>query len=115
MSDPNKRKRGDGRSKPMPTGEQDSDEMRPLECPWCGNAHFIHAGYLEMLQPCEKPGEEGRASCRPTRVMVCTKCSCCYVWHDGRVRDVTRLVDLRAWADMQKRLRDANREGDRHD
>jgi hypothetical protein len=106
MSDREKRKRGSGRNRTRGAG-QDSGETRVLECPWCGNAHFIYAGYLAMLHPSEEAGAEGGVSCHPTQVMVCTKCSCCYIWHEGGVRDVTKLVDLRAWADLQKSLHDS--------
>ena len=96
----------DPETAPEPGAADEGSAMPLVRCPKCGNAHFEHAGYIELLRCSPEPENEGEVSCRSSRVMVCTKCGRCYVWHEGQVSDVTRLIDLQAWAEMQKKLHD---------
>ena len=90
----------------MPDAAQDDDQARRFECPWCGNPVSTFAGYIEMPPSRVEADKESKVSRHSAKVKICTKCGCHYVRHRGQTRDVTKLIELRAWADTQKNLRD---------
>ena len=73
------------------------DDMFLFQCSKCGNVHFRHAGYVEMLLPFIRADKEKKVSKDSYGVHVCTKCRQCFVWYNERMRDITKLIDLKAW------------------
>lgn len=79
-------------------------DMFLFQCSKCKNVHFRHAGYVEMLMPFIRADKEKKVSKDSYSVHVCTKCKRCYVWYNEQMRDVTKLIDLKAWEKIEKEL-----------
>jgi len=77
----------------------------------CGNIHFRHAGYVEMLMPYIQADKEKKVTKDSYAVHVCTTCKKCYIWHHPDMYDLTPLIDLKAWEKTEKELHDATGPG----
>ena len=77
----------------------------------CGNVHFRHAGYMEVIVPFMKSTREGRIQTDSLQVKVCTTCKTCYVYVDQHYYDVTKDIDLKAWEKVEKELHKATGDG----
>lgn len=86
-------------------------ELCMFRCTGCENVHFRHAGYLEMLMPFMRSDGEKKVSKDSYQVHVCTKCRKCYIWLNERFRDVTKLIDLKAWEKAEQDLHRATGPG----
>ena len=88
-----------------------TDDMFLFKCSECGNVHFRHAGYVEMLLPYIRSDKEKKVDKTSYGVHVCTKCRQCFVWYNDRMRDVTKLIDLEAWQKAEADLHRATGPG----
>jgi hypothetical protein len=70
----------------------------------CGNIHFRHAGYVELLVPAIEADREKKVYNEHTPVKVCTKCKKSYVWCRGNMYDITEEVDIEAWMKTEKEM-----------
>lgn len=102
---------GDFERAVMPTVVKDPDEMFLFQCSGCGNVHFRHAGYVEMLMPFIRADKEKKVSKDSYSVHVCTKCRQCFVWYGEKMRDITALIDLEAWEKAEVELHAATGPG----
>jgi hypothetical protein len=82
-----------------------------FHCPNCEGIHFRHAGYAELMFPFIRPGDEKRIGLESHAVKVCVKCRSAYVWINEQMYDVTNLIDLEAWAKLEKEMHDATGPG----
>lgn len=87
------------------------DELFLFQCSGCGNVHFRHAGYVEMLMPFMRADKEKKVGKDSYSVHVCTKCRKCFIWYNERMRDVTELIDLAAWEKAERELNKATGPG----
>lgn len=72
------------------------EELDLLKCPKCGHIHFRHAGYVEVALPySDRTGHN--VALTEKQVKVCVKCRTCVVSYDGKVWDITKFIDLKAW------------------
>jgi len=69
----------------------------------CGNIHYRHAGYVMALIPYVNPKKEKNVAKSSDSVMICTKCKSCYVWIDNQMYDISHLIDLQAWEELEKK------------
>lgn len=90
---------------------EEKDELFMFQCSGCQNIHFRHAGYIEMLMPFIRSDGEKKISKDGYQVHVCTKCRKCFIWLNERMRDVTNLIDLKAWEKAEKDLNRATGPG----
>lgn len=79
----------------------------------CGNLHFRHAGYIELLVPFMLGGKKKKHEIQKQSliVQVCTKCKACYIWHDNQMYDMTDKIDLEAWEKAEIELNKATGPG----
>ena len=77
----------------------------------CGNLHFRHAGYMEVLIPYVKTTKEGKIQTESLQVKVCTKCKSCYVYIGDHYYDVTKDINLEAWEETEKTMQKATGPG----
>ena len=67
----------------------------------CGNVHFRHAGYVELMLPFIEPGK--KEVCLDAKsVMVCTKCKKPFAWISGQAYDLSDRIDMKAWEKTEK-------------
>ncbi|MCK5609339.1 hypothetical protein KAR91_46125 [Candidatus Pacearchaeota archaeon] len=77
----------------------------------CGSVHYRHAGYIKLMLPFIRPGNEKRMEVTNEQVMVCVKCRACYVWINEQMYDVTDQIDLKAWEKTEKEAHKATGPG----
>lgn len=78
----------------------------------CGNIHFRHAGYVEVITPWLKAGsKDSKISTHSMQVLVCTKCKTCWILTGDKAIDVTDKIDLKAWKKAEKKLQKATGPG----
>lgn len=82
-----------------------------FECPGCKNVHFRHAGYVQVLAPFIRPGNERRVDKNSVQAMVCTQCKKVYIWVSEQMYDVTDRVDVNAWERTEKEMQRATGPG----
>jgi len=77
----------------------------------CGNVHFRHAGYVEMMIPYVRPDSDaktkkeiGKIARDSFQVLVCTKCRSCYIYYEAKFWDITEHIDIKAWEKAEKEL-----------
>ena len=73
----------------------------------CGKCHFRHAGYMEILVPFVRPGDERCVAKETKQVKICVSCRKSYVWINEQMYDVTDLIDVNAWAEFEDEIHDA--------
>jgi hypothetical protein len=71
-------------------------------CKSCGGKHFRHAGYMEVMLPFMRAGNEKRVGMDSVPVKVCVGCKAAFVWLNGQAYDVTSEIDLTAWTKTEK-------------
>jgi hypothetical protein len=76
----------------------------------CGNSHFRHAGYVELMLPFLEPGKK-EVCMQSHQVKVCTKCKKSFAWISGQAYDLTGKIDLEAWERTEKELHKATGPG----
>lgn len=67
------------------------------KCGNCSGVHFRHAGYVEVLVPFIRSGDEKRMLMQSEPVKVCVNCKHSFVWINEQVYDVSDKIDLQAW------------------
>jgi len=79
-----------------PKKVKDPKELSLFQCPECGNVHFKHDGYVEVLVqqidyiPFVNEGKESiRNDSHP--VYVCASCGTFYVWINEQMWNVTNI------------------------
>jgi hypothetical protein len=77
----------------------------------CGGIHFRHAGYVEIMLPFMRPGNEKRIGFDSLQVKVCVKCKAAYVWINEQMYDVTDQIDLKAWEKTETEMQKATGPG----
>jgi len=77
----------------------------------CGNVHFRHAGYVEVLVPWVNSSKVGKVGKDSLQVMVCTRCRKAYVYLNDKMYDVTDHIDLKAWEKTEKEMQSATGPG----
>lgn len=77
----------------------------------CGNIHFRHAGYVEVMLPFMRPGSEKRMIMDATQVMICVNCKKGYIWLNEQLYDVTEHIDLSAWERTEREAQHATGPG----
>ncbi len=77
----------------------------------CGGVHFRHAGYVEIMVPFMRPGNEKRIGMSSEQVKICVKCKSAFVWVNEQVYDVTDKIDLEAWEKTEIELQKATGPG----
>lgn len=82
-----------------------------FQCSGCGGRHFRHAGYMEMLLPYIRSDQSKHMGNDAEPVKVCCKCRKCFLWVNNQVYDVTDLVDLEAWIELEKDMHKATGPG----
>jgi hypothetical protein len=80
--------------------QADTAKLQLLKCPNDGHMHFRHAGYVMPMMPYIDK-QEGKVSIDAVQVMVCTKCRYSYIARDGKLHDVTSIIDLEAWEKLE--------------
>jgi hypothetical protein len=81
-----------------------ADELYLFRCPECKNVHFRHAGYLEMLLPFIRADKKEGVDAQSYSVKICTNCRHSYIWYNEQMYDVTKLIDVEAWARTEREL-----------
>jgi DNA-directed RNA polymerase subunit RPC12/RpoP len=81
--------------------EADADELQLLVCPKCGHRHFRHAGYVLPVLPFTEK-QEAKVEVHQTAVYLCVKCKSSIITRDGKVHDVSKYIDVKAWAKMEE-------------
>ena len=76
----------------------------------CGNLHFRHAGYVEVIVQIMEPNKQGSIRTHSLEVKVCTKCRTSYVTYDGIFYQLSE-IDLDAWEKLEKELHKATGPG----
>lgn len=71
-------------------------------CQKCGGKHFRHAGYMEVMLPFMRSGNEKRVSMDSVPVKICVACKSAFVWFNEQAYDVTAQIDLTAWEKTEK-------------
>jgi hypothetical protein len=82
-----------------------------FNCPECANVHFRHAGYVGIVLPFIRPGNEKRIAKDDTQVMVCTKCKHSFIWVNEQMYDISDKIDLEAWQETEIELQRATGPG----
>lgn len=75
----------------------DGSKLFLHECGNCGGVHFRHAGYVEVLTPFIRPGDEKRMLMLSEPVKICVNCKHSFVWVSEQVYDLTDKIDVAAW------------------
>lgn len=88
-----------------------TDDMFFFKCSSCGNMHFRHAGYFELLLPFMRAGNEKRMMMDAHQVMICVTCKNAYVWLNEQMYDVTDDIDLEAWEKTEREAQKATGPG----
>lgn len=90
--------------KDVVTELKDTEELFLLKCPNCQGVHFRHAGYMVPLLPYGDPRKPGEVqiSAEQKPVNLCIKCKTAILYHDTKVHDVSKFVDLKAWEKTEK-------------
>ena len=90
----------------------DPKELYLWKCPLpCGNMHFRHAGYVEMMMPIQLGDKEKKVAKDSLAVHVCTKCRKAFVWYNSQMYDVTDQIDMEAWEKAEVALHAATGPG----
>lgn len=72
------------------------EDLHIFKCS-CGKAHFRHAGYIQLMMPFMRAGNDKRISLSAEQVMICISCKKSYIWINEQMYDATELIDLGAW------------------
>ena len=91
--------------------KQTADAVFLFECPSCDGKHFRHAGYLIVLLPFLRSGNEKRMQADNEQVMICVKCRKAYIWEAEQMYDVSEHVDVEAWEKAERELQKATGPG----
>jgi hypothetical protein len=86
-----------------PVEIEDAKELFLFQCK-CGNIHYRHAGYVEILMPYINADRTKNVSNDSLQVMVCTKCRKSYVWLNQQMYDLSKLIDVQAWEKAEKEM-----------
>lgn len=97
-------------SKITPKRLASADDLFLFKCP-CGNPHFRHAGYVNVVMPFVRADKQKRMTSDDYTVNVCTKCRRCFSWVSEQMYEVTDLIDLEAWAKAEVELHKATGPG----
>ena len=81
------------------------------KCANCSGVHFRHAGYVEVLVPFIRPGDEKRMLMQSEPVKVCVNCKHSFIWLNEQVYDVTDRIDLNAWERTEREAQRATGPG----
>jgi len=68
----------------------------------CGNIHFRHAGYIELMMPYIQPDKTRKVTKDSHQVHICTKCKAAYVYLKDNFYDVSDQIDVKAWERTEK-------------
>lgn len=93
------------------TPKKPTEDIFFFKCKGCGASHFRHAGYMEVMVPFIRPGNEKRVSVDSLQVKVCVKCKTSFVWINEQMYDVTDQIDLAAWEKTEKEAHKATGPG----
>lgn len=97
---------------PAPQVMNSPEELKLFACPNCGGIHFRHAGYVETLTPfMDSESPSVRVASDDKQVKVCVSCKHSYVMSQGKIWDVTKFIDLEAWAKTEKIAQEATGPG----
>lgn len=88
-----------------------SEDLFLFKCSKCGNVHFRHAGYVEMLVPFIRADKQERVDASSSQVKVCTKCKSAFLWYNEQMYDVSSLIDVEAWAKTEREMQQATGPG----
>lgn len=80
--------------------EAEPDMLQLFKCPNDGHMHFRHAGYVMPMMPFTAK-QENKVDVQALQVMVCVKCKHSYIAYDGKLHEVTALIDLNAWEKLE--------------
>jgi hypothetical protein len=81
------------------------------KCDNCSGVHFRHAGYVEVLVPFIRSGDEKRMLMQSEPVKVCVNCKHSFVWINEQAYDVTDRIDLTAWERTEREAQRATGPG----
>lgn len=91
---------GDGFVDKITPKQVDEEKVFLYKCS-CGNGHFRHAGYVELMLPFIEPGKK-EVCMQSHSVKVCTKCKKSFAWIAGQAYDLTDKIDLEAWEKTER-------------
>lgn len=91
----------------------EGEGLKIFKCPNCGQAHFRHAGYIEVPTPFVEAdrGSEVKAVLSSQPVKICVNCKFSFITYNSRVYNITHLIDLKAWDKMEKEAQEATGPG----
>src|SRR5947208_3609453 len=93
------------------TPKKPNNDVFFFECFGCKGTHFRHAGYVEIMLPFMRPGNERRVGMDSLPVKICVKCKNAYVWINEQMYDVTDKIDLTAWEHTEREMHRATGPG----
>jgi len=104
-----------GNQEGIVTELESTDELLLLKCPKCQAVHFRHAGYMHPLAKMDfvsaSQTVETDITTTAVQVMICVNCKTSIINHAGKIKDVTKHVDLNAWEKTEKEAHKATGPG----
>lgn len=81
-------------------------DLSVFVCPRCRGVVFDHSGFLETLNLPDQIEYDDAPMHWSHELLVCRGCRAHYAWVDGQMYEITKIVDVTAWKEAERKEND---------